>query len=217
MMRKRCGNARSWWIFINISLFIHAVFISGIPEFLKGQMEEKYQGEKGSVTIYPEEITKISTRTATDEKMPIPPRYIDNSLIDRVLIDRPEPIKPGPNISRYEERIKKVILSDIPKDEKLKELPEYMNYYRKIRETIQKKAYNNYKINDEGEVFASFIIGERGELIRLSIDESYSTTNKKLTNIAENSIKEIFPFEPFPAELDYPRLQFNVSIYFKSD
>ena len=145
-----------------------------------------------------------------------PPPYIPDSL-EHLM--RQQPKFPHKEINTFSpspaNNIKKeIILSKVPKN--LRKIPAYMSYYRAIRERIRKIAYKYYKSDQKGEVFLTFTVSKEGQISSISLNPSASTKETHLINIALKSVKEAFPFKPFPKELKYNQLQFDISIYFKS-
>ena len=91
-----------------------------------------------------------------------------------------------------------------------------MDYYHLIREKIKTNAYTLYESKRVGEVFLTFIILNNGELDSIFLNEN-SNREQELVGIALKSIEYAAPFPPFPNELNYQKLQFNISIYFKNN
>lgn len=93
--------------------------------------------------------------------------------------------------------------------------PTYVSYYQLVREKIRRAAYHNYIRTDTGEVYISFVITNSGSLKEIRLHEDKSSTIEFLKQTALVSIKDASPFPPFPKELDYPQLSFNVIISFE--
>ncbi|NLE65077.1 MAG: energy transducer TonB [Elusimicrobia bacterium] len=93
--------------------------------------------------------------------------------------------------------------------------PSYVTYYQIVRDRIRDRAYTNYTRLSAGEVFLSFIIRSDGTLVELQVLEQRSTANDFLREVGLRSVREASPFPPFPKELDYPELTFNVQISFQ--
>jgi TonB family protein len=91
----------------------------------------------------------------------------------------------------------------------------YVSYYQIVREKIRRAAYDNYIRTETGEVYLSFIISSRGETSDVRLVEEKSSPSKYLREIASKSIADAAPFPPFPKELDYAQLSFNVIISFE--
>lgn len=92
-----------------------------------------------------------------------------------------------------------------------------MNYYRLIRERIRNSAYHNYNSKKSGEVLLNFFISKDGALQKVDLNPQ-SVKNGNLRKIALESVRASAPFPEFPVELQkYTGLQFNISIYFKSN
>ncbi len=93
--------------------------------------------------------------------------------------------------------------------------PLYKNYYGIIRENIKKEAYRNYTKYEEGEVYLSFVISSEGALLDINLFKEKSKASEFLQNVALRSVKNAAPYPKFPAELNYPKLTFNVIISFE--
>ena len=93
--------------------------------------------------------------------------------------------------------------------------PSYANYYSLVRGRIKQRAYFNYSEYYAGEVYLTFILTNDGSLKEVQIIEDKSTGGPYLRTIGLKSIKEATPFPPFPKELHYPELTFNVVISFQ--
>ena len=93
--------------------------------------------------------------------------------------------------------------------------PSYANYYSLVRGRIKQRAYFNYSEYYAGEVYVTFILTSDGTLKELQILEDRTTGGQYLRTIGLKSVKEASPFPPFPKELHYPELTFNVVISFQ--
>lgn len=109
---------------------------------------------------------------------------------------------------------KKVTLPQLEMNFKIKSAS-YNGYYELIREKIRHAAYQNYAQTETGEVYIAFVIGSRGELKDVRYIEERSTPSYYLKEISLRSVREAGPFPPFPGDLDYPQLSFNVIISFQ--
>ncbi|MCF7870547.1 MAG: TonB family protein [Candidatus Omnitrophica bacterium] len=179
---------------------------------------KKTNQEIKKIEIIPEEPEKkIKTPQQQEKnlgkKEPLP--YKEN-IIDKLLnlgksnpsLDKIKPIQ---------DQTGDILLSNLVKKENLQNNSAYMNYYRMIREKIRKKAYQRYRGQNRGKVYLNFQVGKSGALQAIKVGKQ-SIKNLNLKKIALNSVKDSAPFPPFPKELkNYPRLQFNISIYFKND
>ena len=95
--------------------------------------------------------------------------------------------------------------------------PRYLNYHDRIRNKIKDRAY--FYIDDpnfqNGEVYLTFVLLSDGTLKAVQIINEKTTANDYLRSIGLRSIRESSPFPPFPADLKYPELSFNIVISFK--
>lgn len=157
----------------------------------------------------------------------------DASKNAEILVDKPSvkntPIK---DISKLENKmtvnnaklpatvtevqIKRKISVPPLKSEKISN-PLYQNYYQAIRTMIKEKAYSNYSKLDVGEVYLTFVLVSDGTLKQLQLIEERTSANQYLKDISFNSIKQANPFPPFPKDLNYPELSFNVVISFEEE
>ena len=92
--------------------------------------------------------------------------------------------------------------------------PSYVSYYNLVREKIRRAAYQNYSHAETGEVYLAFLISNPGVLNNVRLIEEKSSGDIYLREIAMRSIRDAAPFPPFPKDLDYPQLSFNVIISF---
>ncbi len=93
--------------------------------------------------------------------------------------------------------------------------PVYINYYQVVRSRIRDRAYANYERFESGEVYLTFILDSQGALKRIKIIEERTRANQYLRQISMRSIEESNPFPPFPSDLSYPELSFNVIISYE--
>jgi len=95
--------------------------------------------------------------------------------------------------------------------------PKYVGYNDRIRDKIRNRAY--FYIDDPkfqaGEVYLTFVVTADGNLKDLQIINDRSNANDYLRTFGLRSVKESSPFPPFPADLPYPELSFNVVISFE--
>ncbi len=95
--------------------------------------------------------------------------------------------------------------------------PNYVGYNDRIRDKIRNRAY--FYIDDPqfqaGEVYLTFIVTADGNLKDLQIISERSRANEYLRNVGLRSVRESSPFAPFPSDLKYPELSFNVVISFE--
>jgi len=95
--------------------------------------------------------------------------------------------------------------------------PKYLNYHERIRSKIRDRAYV-YVDSPEfetGEVYLTFVLLSDGALRDVKIHEDKTQANDYLKDVGLRSIRDSSPFPPFPEDLQYPELTFNVVISFK--
>jgi len=95
--------------------------------------------------------------------------------------------------------------------------PRYLDYHERIRNKIKKRAYlyvDNPQF-ESGEVYLTFVLLADGSLKAIKILKDKTEANDYLRNVGLRSIRESSPFPPFPQDLKYPELSFNVVIAFE--
>ncbi|MDD5080366.1 MAG: hypothetical protein PHZ27_01530 [Candidatus Omnitrophica bacterium] len=206
-----------WPIAISVSFLVHTGIIFGV------QFDRAQKLKENALTneLLSREIEIIAHDTLKDNKLnetgsdiKVPP-YISNKSFKKIMTANntlADIAKPD----IMEENIKEIILSEIPNDKRLRENPAYMDYYRMVRGKIKETAYRLYSVGLEGEIIISFVLSANGELVTLFVDQG-SKNNDALRTIALKSVEQAAPFASFPDDLlEYPQLQFNISIYFKN-
>jgi hypothetical protein len=93
--------------------------------------------------------------------------------------------------------------------------PIYLNYYQIVRNRIKERAYENYSQYEAGEVYLTFVLLSDGSLKELKLIEEKTSANQYLRDVGVKSIQDASPFPPFPRDLRYPELSFNVVISFE--
>ncbi|PIV39431.1 MAG: hypothetical protein COS29_02640 [Candidatus Omnitrophica bacterium CG02_land_8_20_14_3_00__42_8] len=94
----------------------------------------------------------------------------------------------------------------------------YIGYYRLVREKIRYYADRNYIKEgsaSQGEVFVSFTITSKGELLHIMIMDNRSAKDLLLRDIAINSVRDASPFPAFPQGMNQYQITFNVIISFE--
>jgi outer membrane biosynthesis protein TonB len=94
----------------------------------------------------------------------------------------------------------------------------YIGYYRLVREKIRYYADRNYikeGSTSEGEVFLSFAVTSKGELLHIMVMDNRSAKDPILRDIAINSIRDASPFSAFPQGMSQYQITFNVIISFE--
>jgi TonB family protein len=94
----------------------------------------------------------------------------------------------------------------------------YIGYYRSVRERIRYYADRNYireGSTGEGEVFISFTVTSKGELLQVAVIEKRSIEDPLLRNVAINSVRDASPFPAFPQSMNQYQITFNVVISFE--
>jgi outer membrane biosynthesis protein TonB len=97
--------------------------------------------------------------------------------------------------------------------------PKYLSYNEAIRQKIRQRAFSFVDHPDfkQGEVYLTFILDRSGALKGLKIIDSKTHANNYLRDAGLKSVEQSSPFNPFPADLNYEELTFNVVISFQVD
>lgn len=95
--------------------------------------------------------------------------------------------------------------------------PKYLGYTQGIRQSIERRAYHYARSSDfaSGEVYLTFVLTSTGSLGAVKIIPEKTHANAYVQNIGIRSIQESAPFPPFPPDLAFPELTFNVIISFE--
>ncbi|MBI5149378.1 MAG: TonB C-terminal domain-containing protein [Candidatus Omnitrophica bacterium] len=95
--------------------------------------------------------------------------------------------------------------------------PRYLSYTQNIRQRIKQRAYF-YADNPgfgSGEVYLTFVLSSAGLLEGVQIIKEKTAANAYVQQVGVRSIQESAPFPPFPSDLNFPELTFNVIISFE--
>lgn len=178
------------------------------------QIQKQELQEQKSAKMEP--FLKLPKKISVDKR--VPPPFIEKASVfkgaaeasSRRKITITKPVLADPDIIAIK---KKITLPPIGMD-KINNAT-YINYYQLVREKIKRAAYRNYSLDEEGEVYVSFIISSEGTLREVRIMEERTDSSSFLQKVALNSVRDAAPFPAFPKELDYPQLSFNVIISFE--
>lgn len=95
--------------------------------------------------------------------------------------------------------------------------PKYLSYTQNIRQRIKHRAYF-YADNPDfasGEVYLTFVLASSGALAEVKVIREKTHSNAYVQSVGVRSIEESAPFPPFPPDLAFPELTFNVIISFE--
>ena len=207
-----------------LSLLIHVVIFAQLSSRASRHLSKTFQNVE--ITYYnlklqtkeadirrKDEITKKgpdkNTEVKLDRKAGVPPPVKDMSkLNDKIAAVNKQPVM------FKELQVKHKVLVPPLKSEKINN-PLYQSYYQAVRNVIRERAYANYSQLDAGEVYLTFVILSSGTVKQVQLIDDKTTANDYLRKISLKSIEEANPFPPFPKELNYPELSFNVAISFE--
>ncbi len=171
-----------------------------------------------------QEVFRADRMQAMEDKKKIdPPKALIKPILD---IDVPfKPLDKAPiKLPDQEKTLSKPLASSAKRQiavpllqsEKITN-PRYLTYHEQVRDKIRKRAY--YYVDnprfEAGEVYLTFVLSSNGELKDVQIIHERSRANSFLKSVGLRSIKESVPFPPFPKDLKYPDLTFNVVISFE--
>lgn len=139
---------------------------------------------------------------------PVPPVGLDMADPFKSFERTPEKVK-GLKVTRE-------VVVPIMKSDKV-ETPAYTIYQQMVREKIREQLYVNFSRSreGEGEVYLTFVIRADGVLTQVQILEDKTRADELLKHIGLKSVQEVSPFSPFPKDLNYPELTFNIQISFR--
>ncbi|MCM8779989.1 MAG: TonB family protein [Candidatus Omnitrophica bacterium] len=198
-----------------ISLGIHSIILVAMPQLARFNFRKKFDKIE-IIYIKPQATPKIEKdqTQAQNNNLPPPPAYAEKEQIIKKSLQ--ETNKPEIKVSHDEAETKPKISLPPATSEKIRN-PEYLNYYQVIRAKIKKAAYQRYIKMDTGQVYISFTVSNDGMLEDVRLIEESSVQNQYLWDIGLKSIRDASPFPPFPKELNYPQLSFNIIISFETD
>ena len=102
------------------------------------------------------------------------------------------------------------------KEAQIRSSKDYLDYYGFLKEKIRARLQENYKFyKGEGDVYISFVLGSKGQLLSYSIDRSKSAKDEVLLHITGASLMAVSPFPPLPKILSESKMSFSITISFK--
>ena len=220
MIKKFILSEDFFYAALLISLAVH-LSIGGGSLLVKGQSTTVVKKKKMEVfyTVPKKEDpqTKLSKDKLVEKPMKEEKISLHDSLSSIALV-KPDALKVyervPEKVKSFNVAAKKTVSVPALQSEKINN-PSYANYYSLVRGRIKQRAYFNYSEYYAGEVYLTFILTSDGSLKEVQIIEDKSSGGPYLRTIGLKSIKEATPFPPFPKELHYPELTFNVVISFQ--
>lgn len=112
--------------------------------------------------------------------------------------------------------VEKRITVPVLKSEKITN-PKYLSFSEGIRQKIRQRAFGfvNHPDFKAGEVYLTFVLDSSGKLQDVKIIDEKTHANDFLRDVGLKSVRESGPFAPFPKDLNYAELTFNVIISFE--
>lgn len=233
-MKYILSDNRLFYIALSLSLGLHILFISIFSRsnttLLKKDLkriEVTYKIVKPK-TVQQKKIIEIKKLKLVDNK----PKVKDLDILDKgiglssTLGDKirdisklPEKLhlskKAVPKMPQLEGAQRKISIPEF-RSEKITN-PQYLSYNESVRQKIRARAYSYIDHPDfkQGNVYLTFILTKDGRLKDIKTIEEKTQANAYLRQIGIRSIKESQPFHPFPENLGYPELTFNVVMSFE--
>ncbi|HLD82635.1 MAG TPA: TonB family protein [Candidatus Omnitrophota bacterium] len=133
----------------------------------------------------------------------------EGNNITGAIFNKPASVKP--EIISIKKKITLTVSEDLNKSNNTA----YIVHSQIVREKIKRALYHSYSGTDTGEVNVVFVVFNDGRLKEARVVEEKSSSNAYLKEISLRSLREASPFPPFPKQLDYPQLSFNVVISFE--
>ena len=122
----------------------------------------------------------------------------------------------GAEAKRLKDRRSKIKREAAKKEARIKSSRDYINYYDILKDRMRARLQQNYRFyKGEGDVYLSFALSARGELLAYDIDRSRSSKDEVLLQITKASLKAVSPFPPLPKAISSPKMSFNITIEFK--
>jgi len=214
---------------IFLSLLVHALVFIQSP---RDKISRKVKAFKQIEITYrsPNAKAKPEAKPISKQPIPQPPRQVElkqtakfvaakNPTSDVLVKDASKILKEissvrkQPAIIQETKAEKRITLSPITTEQISN--PLYKNYYQIVRQRIRERAYANWEGETSvGVVRISFMIDASGALKGIKMIGEETPENQGLRNVSLRSVKEAAPFPPFPANLKYPELSFNINISF---
>lgn len=231
------GN-RLFYGSLAVSFAVHAAFITGSSLFTQNirifeksvrTIEVTYDALKNDARPQPQSVFKDAQLVKPKEPPVAPP--VDVKVLSRKYdvfssfqsglkeMTKSTPrvefgAKDSPDIKSFGGERK--ITVPLLQSEKITN-PKYLSYTQTIRQRIKQRAYY-YADNPgfaSGEVYLTFVLSSSGTLEGVKIIREKTHSNAYVQNIGTRSIEESAPFPPFPPDLAFPELTFNVVISFE--
>jgi outer membrane biosynthesis protein TonB len=225
---------RFFYSAILISLALHLAVIS----FLSYEREKILPKRKKTAEITYQKIKVTQSKPKPIERKPIKIEQKEESVKKEVEVlahkpmdfnpMQPDGVKAPSRLIKDLDMEKKVMSGpeNFMKERKI-EVPmlkiekitnqKYLGYNDRLHQRIQQRAneiVENIKTH-AGDVYLTFVLKSDGTLLQTKIIEERSNADNYLKQLSLRIINESGPFAPFPKDLTYPELTFNIIISFK--
>ncbi|MCK5581348.1 MAG: energy transducer TonB [Candidatus Omnitrophica bacterium] len=214
---------------IIVSFLVHLVAIGSLlyanvhyAKKVPREIEVVYHAQAQKAVV---EKKKLKVKSVKEKKMAPSPEILEKKGRGPSPVMK-DIIKQAAKLKVYKKRFNQMSSLDgkrhvsvpVLKSEKITN-PQYLSYHEVIRNKIRNRAYFYIDSPDfqAGSVYLTFVVSSKGELTDLKIIKEKTSANSYLRNAGLQSIKESAPFPPFPRDLIYPELSFNVVISFEVD
>ncbi len=221
-----------------ISLIIHIVSLitfsycntSDIAPPVKKRAELAYmpvryaKSSRGSQTVTSRGISRAAIKSNTTKIAMNSPNLMDNASVhtspfSKDTVDIPANLqmetKPVSKLTTVSTALStKISMSEL-KSENISN-PSYTIYKQMVRSKIDARVHINYSGRELGKVYVAFVLLADGTVQQVKIPDDKASGNPYLKEVVARSMQEVSPFPPFPKDLKYPELSFNVMISFEA-
>jgi len=161
-------------------------------------------------------VDYVKLKEPKHKAQPVMPKTAETPKVEITAKVEAKPADEAPAPRIEKDAPKEAPTDDAKRQAKIRSTKDYINYYQLIREKIRKRLKSNYRSYfREGEVALVFTLSKDGRLIAVGINDSASTDDAALRDIATASVREASPFPPFPKALSLPDMTFDLTVTFK--
>jgi hypothetical protein len=221
---------------LHFAIFISAPYVGVLPQkepfetikvaYFKEKIEEKEKelpkklaGQKPGSKLFPPMLPEALPEVRKEDMLnpPLEPQPLakpEQVRKENPTVETIGPGRTGAVIQGNGKKFEAVVNEETDSGKKAT----YIGYYRLVREKIRYYADRNYIKEgsaSQGEVFLSFVVTSKGELIHIMIMDNRSAKDLLLRDIAINSVRDASPFPAFPQGMNQYQITFNVIISFE--